>query len=116
MIGSMNDKIKKSRTAAVQFFRTANPQEKFLLINFKDRSHLASPFTASVEDLQSRLMFAAARGQTALLDGIYLVLSEMKGAHNTKKALLIISDGGDNHSRYTETDIRKFAREADVQI
>jgi len=116
MSGSMTDKIEKSRLAAVQFFRTANPQDEFLLINFNDRAQLASPFTASVEDLQSRLMFTAARGQTALLDGIYLGLSEMKGAHNTKKALLIISDGGDNHSRYTETDIRKYAREADVQI
>ena len=116
MSGSMTDKIDKSRIAAVQFFRTANPQDEFLLINFNDRAQLASPFTASVEDLQSRLMFTAAHGQTALLDGIYLGLSEMKGAHNTKKALLIISDGGDNHSRYTETDIRKYAREADVQI
>ena len=116
MSGSMADKIEKSRLAAVQFFRTANPQDEFLLINFNDRAQLASSFTGSVEELQNHLMFTAARGETALLDGIYLGLSEMKGAHNTKKALLIISDGGDNHSRYTETDIRKYAREADVQI
>ena len=116
MSGSMADKIEKSRLAAVQFFRTANPQDEFFLVNFNDRAQLANTFTASVEELQSHLMFTAARGETALLDGIYLGLSEMKGAHNTKKALLIISDGGDNHSRYTETDIRKYAREADVQI
>lgn len=116
MSGSMADKIEKSRLAAVQFFRTANPQDEFLLINFNDRAQLMTSFTGSIEDLQSRLMFTAARGQTALLDGIYLGLSEMKGAHNTKKALLIISDGGDNHSRYSESDIRKYAREADVQV
>ena len=116
MSGSMSDKIERSRQAAVQFFHTANPKDEFLLINFNDRAQLTSPFTASVEDLQNRLMYASAKGQTALLDGIYLGLSEMKGAHNTKKALLVISDGGDNHSRYTETDIRKYAREADVQI
>jgi Ca-activated chloride channel family protein len=116
MSGSMGDKIEKSRLSAVQFFRTANPQDEFLLINFNDRAELASNFTGSVEDLQSKLMFTAAHGETALLDGIYLGLSEMKGAHNTKKALLIISDGGDNHSRYTQSDIRKYAREADVQI
>jgi Ca-activated chloride channel family protein len=116
MSSSMANKIEKSRLAAVQFFRTANPQDEFLLINFNDRAQLASTFTGSVEDLQSRLMFTAAHGETALLDGIYLGLSEMKGAHNTKKALLIISDGGDNHSRYSEADIRKYAREADVQI
>ncbi len=116
MSGSMSDKIEKSRLAAVQFFRTANPQDEFFLVNFNDRAELANTFTASVEELQNHLMFTAARGETALLDGIYLGLSEMKGAHNTKKALLIISDGGDNHSRYTETDIRRYAREADVQI
>ena len=116
MSGSMSDKIEKSRLAAVQFFRTANPQDEFLLVNFNDRAQLASNFTGSVEELQNHLMFTAARGETALLDGIYLGLSEMKGARNTKKALLIISDGGDNHSRYSETDIRRYAREADVQI
>jgi Ca-activated chloride channel family protein len=116
MSGSMSDKIDKSRLAAVQFFRTANPQDEFFLINFNDRAQLVSPFTASVEELQNRLMFTSARGMTALFDGIYLGLSQMKGAHNTKKALLIISDGGDNHSRYSENDIRKFVQEADVQI
>ena len=116
MSGSMSDKIDKSRLAAVQFFRTANPQDEFFLVNFNDRAQLASPFTASVEEIQNRLMFTSARGQTALFDGIYLGLSQMKGAHNTKKALLIISDGGDNHSRYTETDVRSFVKEADVQI
>lgn len=116
MSASMTDKIEKSRLAAVQFFRTANPQDEFLLVNFNDRAQLANTFTGSVEELQSHLMFTAAKGQTALLDGIYLGLSEMKGARNAKKALLIISDGGDNHSRYSEEDIRKYAKEADVQI
>jgi len=116
MSASMADKIDKSRLAAVQFFRTANPQDEFLLVNFNDRAQLANSFTASVEELQSHLMFTAAKGETALFDGIYLGLSEMKGARNAKKALLIISDGGDNHSRYSEEDIRKYAKEADVQI
>ena len=116
MSGSMTDKIDKSRLAAVQFFRTANPQDEFFLVDFNDRAELVSSFTASVEELQNRLMFTAAKGETALFDGIYLGLSQMKGAHNTKKALLIISDGGDNHSRYTLNDVRNFIKEADVQI
>src|SRR6202167_50355 len=102
MSGSMGDKIHKARLAARQFFRTSNPQDEFFLVDFNDRAQLISPFTASVDDLQNRLMFTNAHGLTALLDGIYLGLSQMKGAHNTKKALLIISDGGDNHSRYSE--------------
>jgi Ca-activated chloride channel family protein len=116
MSGSMADKVEKSRMAAVQFFRTANPSDEFFLVNFNDRAQLISAFTASVEELQNRMMYTSAHGRTALLDGIYLGLSEMKGAHNTKKALLIISDGGDNHSRYSEIDVRNFVKEADVQL
>ena len=116
MSGSMADKIAKSRQAAVQFFRTANPQDEFFLVDFNDRAQLISPFTASVDELQDRLMYTGAHGMTALFDGVYLGLSQMRGAHNTKKALLILSDGGDNHSRYSETEVRKFVREADVQI
>jgi Ca-activated chloride channel homolog len=116
MSGSMADKIDKSRQAAVQFFRTANPADEFFLVDFNDRAQLISPFTESVDDLQERLMYTGAHGMTALFDGVYLGLSQMRGAHNTKKALLILSDGGDNHSRYSETEVRKFVREADVQI
>src|SRR5713101_848788 len=116
MSGSMADKIDKSRLAAVQFFRTANPQDEFFLVDFNDRAQLASPFTASVDELQDRMLYTPARGRTALLDGLYLGLSQMKGARNTKRALLIISDGGENHSRYNEVDIRNFVKESDVQL
>jgi len=116
MSGSMADKFEKSRLAAVQFFKTANPQDEFCLVDFNDRAQLASPFTPSVEELQDRLMYTSAHGQTAMFDGLYLGLSQMKGAQNAKKALLIISDGGDNHSRYSENDIRKYLKESDVQL
>jgi Ca-activated chloride channel family protein len=116
MSGSMSDKADRSRMAAVQFFRTANPQDEFFLVNFNDRAQLVSPFTSSVEDLQSRMLYSHTHGRTALLDAVYLGLSQMKGARNTKRALLIISDGGDNHSRYNEMDIRSFVKESDVQL
>ena len=116
MSGSMADKIEKSRLAAVQFFRTANPQDEFFLVNFNDRAQLMSSFTPSVDEIQDRLTYTGAHGLTALYDGVYLGLSQMKGARNTKRALLIISDGGDNHSRYTENDVRRFVEEAGVQI
>ena len=80
MSGSMTDKIDKSRLAAVQFFRTANPQDEFFLVNFNDRAQLVSPFTASVDELQNRLMYTAAHGLTALFDGVYLGLSQMQGS------------------------------------
>jgi Ca-activated chloride channel family protein len=114
--GSMVHKIGKAKEAALQFFKAANPQDEFFLVSFNEHAELASTFANTVEDLQSRLVSSSAKGRTALLDGIYLGLSEMKIARNAKRALLIISDGGDNHSRYSENDIKRLVREADTQL
>ena len=114
--GSMSNKVDKARLAALQFFKTSNPQDEFFLVTFNDRAQLASHFTTSVEELQTRLMYTRAHGRTALLDAIYLGLSQTRGARNAKRALLIISDGGDNHSRYNEADIKQFVKESDVQL
>ena len=116
MSGSMSDKVDKARQAAVEFMRTANPLDQFFLVSFNDRAELSSGFTSSVDELQNRMMFTASRGRTALLDAVYLGLSQMRGAHNGKRALLIISDGGDNHSRYSENDVKNFLKEADCQL
>ena len=114
--GSMANKLGKAKEAALQFFKTANPQDEFFLIGFNERAQLLSPFTGSVEDLQSRMLLASAKGKTALLDAIYLGLNQMRGARSGKRALLIISDGGDNSSRYNEKDIKWLVREADTQL
>jgi Ca-activated chloride channel homolog len=114
--GSMSNKVGKAREAALQFFKTANPQDEFFLVSFNERAELTSAFTNSVEDLQSSLMLTSAKGRTALLDAIYLGLSEIRSAHNGKRALLILSDGGDNHSRYSESDVKRLVREADTQL
>lgn len=114
--GSMGSKLSKSREAAAQFFKTANPEDEFFLIQFSDRPELVTGFTTSVEEIQNRLTFTQSKGRTALLDGIYMALHQMKKARNPRKALLVISDGGDNNSRYTESEIKNLVREADVQI
>ena len=114
--GSMANKVGKAREAALQFFKTANPSDEFFLVSFNERAELTSAFTNSIEDLQSRMMLTAPKGRTALLDAIYLGLSQMRGAHNGKRALLILSDGGDNHSRYNESDIKRLVKEADTQL
>jgi Ca-activated chloride channel homolog len=114
--GSMANKVDKAREAALEFFKTANPQDEFFLVSFNERAELTSAFTNSVEDLQTRMMMTSPKGRTALLDAIYLGLSQMRGAHNAKRALLILSDGGDNHSRYNENDIKRLVREADTQL
>ena len=112
--GSMGPKLQKSRQAAVQFFKTANPEDEFFLVEFNDRPELVVPFTPDTEDIQNRLEFAQSKGKTALLDGVYMAMNQMKKARNPRKAILIISDGGDNNSRYTESEIKNAVREADV--
>ena len=114
--GSMANKVGKAKEAASQFFKTANPQDEFFLVSFNERAEVMSAFTSNIEDLQSRIISASAKGRTALLDAIYLGLSQMRTARNAKRALLIISDGGDNNSRYNEKDIKKLVRESDTQL
>ena len=114
--GSMGSKLAKSRQAVSEFFKTANPEDEFFLVQFNDRPEMVVDFTTNLEDIQNRLTFTQSRGRTALLDAVYMALHKMKKGHNTRKALLIISDGGDNSSRYTESEIKRLVREADVQI
>ena len=116
MSGSMHNKIEKAREAVVEFFRTANPQDEFFMVAFSERPEMISDFTSSVEEIQGKLITTIPKGRTALLDAIYMGLNTMRRAHQQKKALLIISDGGDNHSRYTESEIKSLVKEADVQI
>jgi Ca-activated chloride channel family protein len=113
---SMEDKLQQSRQAAVQFFKTANPEDEFNLISFNERVDEVSGFTSKFDDLQARLLFGKAEGRTALIDALSFELAEMRKASASRKALLVISDGGDNHSRYTERDVKQAVKEADVEI
>jgi VWFA-related protein len=114
--GSMGGKLQRSREAVAQFMKTANPEDEFFLVQFNDRPELTMPFTSDSGQIQNRLTFLQSKGSTALLDGVYTAMNEMKKARNGRKAILIISDGGDNNSRYTENEVKNFVREADVQI
>jgi Ca-activated chloride channel family protein len=114
--GSMMNKIGRAREAVIQFFKTCNPHDEFFFVSFNESAELTSTFTNSIEDLQSHMMLTVPKGRTALLDAIYLGLSQMHGAHSGRRALLILSDGGDNHSRYSEKDLKLLVREADTQL
>jgi Ca-activated chloride channel family protein len=114
--GSMASKMDRAKDAVVEFFKTANPQDEFFMITFSDEPEAVSDFTNSVDEIQNKLVFAVPRHRTALLDAIYMGISKMRQAKYPKKALLIISDGGDNHSRYTEGEIKSLVKEADVMI
>lgn len=114
--GSMSSKMDRAKDAVMEFFKTANPQDEFFMITFSDEPEVINDFTSSVEDIQGKLVFTVPRKRTALLDAIYMGITKMREAKYPKKALLIISDGGDNHSRYTESEIKALAKEADVMI
>jgi Ca-activated chloride channel homolog len=114
--GSMSNKVVRARGAVLQFMKTSNPQDEFFVIGFNDRPQLITDFTSSVDDIEARLTTVEAGRRTALLDAIYFGLEKMKQAKYERKALLVVSDGGDNNSRYTENEVRSAVKEADVQI
>jgi VWFA-related protein len=114
--GSMGSKLRLARLSASQFFKTANPEDEFFLVEFNDTPRLVVPLTRDYEEIQNQLTFAQSKGRTALLDAIVLSMHELKKSAKKRKALLIISDGGDNSSRYTEGEVRNMIREGDVLI
>ena len=113
---SMRNKMRKSMAALATFFKTANAEDEFFLIEIGDRAKLLSPFTKNLNDIRSRLARIKPYGRTALLDAIGMALTEMGRAKNARKVILILSDGGDNRSRYTESEVKKLASESDSQI
>jgi Ca-activated chloride channel homolog len=114
--GSMGEKLQRSRMAAMAFFKIANPEDEFFLVEFDSRPRLVVPLTTDTGSLETQLIFTRSRGSTALIDAIYMALHEMRRSQKNKKALLVISDGGDNHSRYTVTELKNVVRESDVLI
>lgn len=114
--GSMQDKLDRAREAVRQFCEASNPEDEFFMITFSDTPRLATDFTNRPEEIEGALLTVQPRGRTSLLDAIYMGIRKMKDARYPRRALLIMSDGGDNHSRYTDHDVKNAVREADVLI
>jgi Ca-activated chloride channel family protein len=114
--GSMKGKLGSSREAVARFLEVSNPQDEFFLVDFSSTIQVSIPFTPNPGDIRSQLMFTEPKGRTALLDAARQAMEYMKHARNPRRALLIISDGGDNYSRYSENEIRHAVREADLRI
>jgi len=114
--GSMGPKLAKSRAAVSAFLNSANPEDEFSLVLFSDKAQLVAGFSRQTDELQSKLLFAQSKGRTALLDAIYLAMDQMKHAKHSRKAVLIISDGGDNCSRYSMREVKNRVKEGDAQI
>ena len=114
--GSMHNKIRKAAETVAKFFKTANPEDEFFLVEFNEKPKLTVPFTPDSDNIYKRIARARPFGRTSLLDAIHLSMAEMKKAHNFRKALVIVSDGGDNRSRFTEGEIRRAMAESDLQV
>ncbi|HUB32904.1 MAG TPA: VWA domain-containing protein [Bryobacteraceae bacterium] len=113
---SMSPKFKIARQAPAKLFEHLNPEDEAFLVTVSDRPELRHDFTTQLNDLMSTLLFVNPGGSTSLLDGVYLGLHQMKKAHNPRKALIIVSDGGDNNSRYSLRELAQLAAESDTQI
>jgi Ca-activated chloride channel family protein len=114
--GSMSYKLARAREAVLQFCEAANPQDEFFMVTFADSPRLATDFTTHPEQIENDLLTVRSKGQTSLLDAIYTAVRKMRHARYARRALLILSDGGDNHSRYTEREVKSAIKEADVMI
>jgi len=114
--GSMRNKIKKATEATAAFFKTSNTEDEFFLIEFSDRPKLTVPFTSDPNEIYERIAHTRPFGRTSLLDAIHMAMGEMKHARNTRKALVIVSDGGDNRSRHSEREIKNAMLESDLQV
>ena len=114
--GSMNNKIRESSKAAAAFVKTANSDDEFFLVEFGERPRLAVPFTSDTDAIFRRILHDKPFGRTSLLDAIHMALAEMKHARNPRKAIVIVSDGGDNRSHYTAAQIRNAMLESDLQV
>jgi Ca-activated chloride channel family protein len=114
--GSMADKLSAAREAATAFLKTSNPRDEYFLIEFGDQPKLVQDFTADISRLQKQIFSSLAQGLTPLFDAVHLGLETITSGKNTKKALLIITDGEDNHSRNTFSEVREFTRHQEAQI
>ena len=113
---SMTDKFRVAREAPVRLFHQLNAEDEAFLITVSNKPEMRQDFTSDFTDIQNSLLFTSPNGTTSLVDGIYMGLQRLKKAHNTRKALIVVSDGGDNNSRYTLRDLANLAAEADAQI
>lgn len=114
--GSMGSKMAISREAVHQFLKTMEPADEACLIEFGDRARVVADFSNHTETIEDKISGTEAEGLTALLDAVSLGLDEMKKAKNTRRALVIISDGGDNNSKYSAAEIEDLIHKADVQV
>jgi Ca-activated chloride channel family protein len=113
---SMRGKLERSREAISQLLKTSIAGDEYFLVQFNDSPKLLYGFTSDAREIEGAMGAIQARGWTALLDALYISVTQMKHARNPRRALVILSDGGDNSSRYSENELRGLLRESDVTL
>jgi len=113
---SMTDKLEVERAAVTEFFKNADPMDEYFAITFSEHPHLVASGTQSIDELQEKLTTIQPGGPTALLDAVYLAETQLRSARYKRKAILLITDGGDNASRFTMHEVKDLVQESDVQI
>jgi len=111
-----NNNIRKAKNAISRFLQSGPPEDEYFLITFNDGVKLAHDFTSQSASIQNEVAFQKPGGSTALYDAVYRGLDEVTRGTNDKKALILITDGEDNSSRYSHSEVRDFVKESDVQI
>ena len=114
--GSMKPNLMLAKDAAVTFLKLGNPADEYFLVEFSDRAQITEDFTADISKLQNHIAFTPSKGMTALFDAVYLGLDKVRAGTNPRKFLLVITDGGENHSHYSFSQVKDFAKEQDVQV
>jgi len=114
--GSMGDNMLSARNSVVRFLEQGDEQDEYFLVGFNHQTELLQDFTSRSQNITADIATTGAGGRTALYDALYLGLEKIRQAKHDKKALIIITDGEDNSSRYTFSEVKDFAKESDAQI
>jgi len=114
--GSMGTRLARARQLVSALLKLTGPLDEFALIQASDRPVVVSGYGSTADALQTQVGFMQSKGRSAVLDGIYMGLQVSKAGHNACKVLLVISDGGENSSRYTETEIKNAIAETGVRV
>jgi len=113
---SMKNRMDRSIAAIEQFLRTNMSGDEYFLVRFADKPTLVTGFTREPNDILKELSAIQPMGWTALNDAICLGVQQMKTAKNARRALFVLTDGGDNNSRYSESEIKNLVVESDVRV
>src|SRR5712691_2218116 len=115
--GSMSGrKIARAKEALADFIQTSHDRDEYFLIDFNSQARLLFDRTRDGDALLRKLTYAEPHGNTALYDAVYLGIEKlMRGAYQ-KRAIILVSDGEDNDSRYSFNELRRSLRESDITI